>query len=118
MNKKILVVDDDEGILDAMQVLLESEGYGVEISSDGQILEKLNKNNLPDVILLDVLLSGKDGRQICRALKNKGETKNVPIIMVSAHPRAEDEVMACGANDFLAKPFQMEELLQKLVKYI
>lgn len=115
--KKILVVDDDDGILDAMQVMLESEGYEVETSLDGEILENLDKNNLPDVILLDVLLSGKDGREICADLKKKDYTKQIPVIMVSAHPNVERDVKKCGADDFLQKPFALKDLLEKVGRH-
>lgn len=116
-SRRILVVDDDDGILDAMQVMLESAGYQVETSPDGEILEHLDKNNLPDLILLDVLLSGKDGRELCKSIKERPITKQIPIIMVSAHPDAEYDVKKCGANDFLAKPFSMNNLLAKVEKY-
>lgn len=116
--KRILVVDDDDGILDAMQVMLESEGYEVEASPDGEILNNLNKNKLPDLILLDFLLSGKDGREICAMLKKKDHTKQIPVIMVSAHPNAKQDVKKCGADDFLEKPFAIKDLLEKIQKYI
>ncbi|MGH7204535.1 MAG: response regulator [Candidatus Levyibacteriota bacterium] len=118
MNKKILVVDDDEGILEAIEALLESEGYEVTLNANGEILENLRVPYLPDVILLDVLLSGKDGRELCRVLKKQETTKHIPIIMISAHPSADDSVKAIGADAFLAKPFERTELLTLIGKYI
>jgi len=118
MNHKILVVDDDEGILDAFKAMLESEDCHVETSSDGEILLHLTTNDLPALIILDVLLSGKDGRVLCRQLKNNSETNSIPIIMVSAHPSAEYDVPACGANDFLKKPFEMDIMLEKVARYM
>lgn len=113
---KILVVDDDEGILDAFQAMLESVGYDVVVSSDGSFLQDLSGKNIPDLILLDVLLSGKDGREICRVLKSQQLTKKIPVIMVSAHPGVEKSVKEAGADDFLEKPFEMGDMLTTVEK--
>ena len=117
--KKILVVDDDPDILDALQMLLEFAGYEVKTSEKGEYAENLHDTNggLPDLIILDVLLSGKDGRLICQKLKSQRDTKHIPIIMISAHPNAKQSVSAVGANDFIAKPFDMDEFLAMVVKY-
>src|SRR5438105_2034635 len=115
--KKILVVDDDPDILDAVQILLESEGYDVTTSTKGEIVKKFN-GELPDLILLDVLLSGQDGREIARALKTQDETKNVPILMMSAHPTASNNIKEYLADDFVPKPFDCEYLMSKIRTYI
>jgi len=117
--KKILVVDDDPDILDALQFMLEDAGYEVATTEKGDYAENLHDTNggLPDVIILDVLLSGKDGRLICQRLKGQEETRHIPIIMISAHPNARQSVKAVGADDFVAKPFDMDELLAKIAKY-
>jgi DNA-binding response OmpR family regulator len=117
--KKILVVDDDPDILDALQFMLEDAGYEVKTTEKGEYAENLRNTNggLPDVIILDVLLSGKDGRLICQKLKSQEETKHIPIIMISAHPNAKHSVSAVGADDFMAKPFDMDDLLATIAKY-
>ena len=117
--KKVLVVDDDPDILDALQLLLEFAGYEVKTTEKGEYAENLRDMNggLPNVIILDVLLSGKDGRLICQKLKSQEETKHIPIIMISAHPNAKQSVTAVGADAFVAKPFDMEELLAIIAKY-
>jgi len=117
--KKILVVDDDPDILDALRFMLEDSGYEVKTSEKGEYAENLHDTNggLPDVIILDVLLSGKDGRLICQKLKSQEETQRIPIIMISAHPNAKQSVSAVGADDFMAKPFDMDELLATIAKY-
>jgi DNA-binding response OmpR family regulator len=117
--KKILVVDDDPDILDALKFMLEDAGYEVTTTEKGDYAENLHDTNrgLPDVIILDVLLSGKDGRLICQRLKGQEETRHIPIIMISAHPNARQSVTAVGADDFVAKPFDMDELLAKIAKY-
>lgn len=117
--KKILVVDDDPDILDALQFMLEDAGYRVTTTEKGEYAENLHDTNggLPDVILLDVLLSGKDGRLICQKLKSQEETKRIPIIMMSAHNNARQSVASVGADDFIAKPFETDELLAKIAKW-
>jgi DNA-binding response OmpR family regulator len=109
----LLIVDDDPDILDALRFMLEDEGYRVQTSEKGDYAESLRDDNggLPDLIILDVLLSGKDGRMICRKLKSQDDTKHVPIVMISAHPDAERSVREVGADAFVAKPFSVDLLL-------
>jgi DNA-binding response OmpR family regulator len=116
----ILVVDDDLDILDAVRFMLEDEGYQVQTSEKGDYAESLHDGNggLPDLILLDVLLSGKDGRTICHTLKTRDETKHIPIVMLSAHPDAEHSVKVVGADAFVAKPFTIDLLLDTIAKLL
>lgn len=115
---KILVVDDDESILDAISLILQDSGHTVESATKGsQVYTKVHAFQ-PDLILLDVLLSGSDGRTICKKLKENPETKRIPIIMISAHPTAERSVKEYGADYFLAKPFGIDELLQAVSGHI
>jgi DNA-binding response OmpR family regulator len=110
----ILVVDDDPGILDALRFLFEDEGYRVQTSEKGDYAEALHDDNggLPDLIVLDILLSGKDGRDICRKLKSQADTRHIPIVMISAHPDAERSAREVGSDAFVAKPFAIDDLLQ------
>jgi len=113
MGNKILVIDDDPGILEALTLTLEVYGYSVETASSlKEVYEKIAKIN-PSLILLDVLLSGIDGRDICRKLKSNGK-KAIPIIMISAHPDVEKSVHDAGADAFISKPFEMNDLLAKI----
>jgi len=118
MSKKILAIDDDPDILDAIKFTLEGEGYEVTVSEKGEYAGNLQDKNggIPDLIILDVLLSGKDGRTICKNLKSKDDTKHIPIIMISAHPDAEKSSIEVGADDFLAKPFDVSVLLERVEK--
>lgn len=120
LGKNILVVDDDPDILDALQFTLEDAGYAVVTSLKGDYAENLRDGNggLPDLIILDVLLSGKDGRLICRKLKSQDETRHIPIIMISAHPGARESVKEVGADDFLAKPFDVDALLARIAHHL
>lgn len=116
--RHILVVDDEPDILEFLQVILEEEGYEVVTSQKAEFLDQLHNGGLPHLILLDVLLSGKDGREIVKYLKSQEETKAIPVIMFSAHPSAEQTARAAGADDFLAKPFDIDVLLAKIVHFL
>lgn len=118
MSKKILIVDDDKSILDSLSLVLSESGFDVETISKGEEALKAVEVKKPDLILLDVLMSGKDGREICQNLKNTESTKNIPVIMISAHPSAFKNIEKIGADDFLPKPFELEDLLKKIEKYI
>lgn len=117
MVKTILLIDDDNAILEATTILLESEGYNVVgISKADRIIAHVEKIK-PDVILLDVLLSGKDGRDIAQELKSKPTTKNIPVILLSAYSGVDQTFTKSGANDFIPKPFEIATLLNKVKKY-
>lgn len=117
MPKKILVVDDDKGIVDALTLILEDEGYSLKTTLKGDEVFAFTEKFKPDLILLDVLMSGHDGRVICAKLKSDVLTKNIPVIMISAHPAAESSVKQHGADDFIAKPFSAEDLFMKIDKH-
>ena len=117
MNKRILVIDDDVDILDALSTLLEISGFQVNTTAKGTEVYAKVKACKPDIILLDVLLSGSDGRTICKKLKDNPETKDIPLIMMSAHPSAKRASLDCGANDFIPKPFEVADLLQTIETY-
>jgi DNA-binding response OmpR family regulator len=116
----ILVIDDDPDILDAIRAMLEDEGHHVQTSEKGDYAESLRDiaGGLPDLIILDVLLSGKDGRAICRKLKEQSETNHIPIIMISAHPDAGGSVKDVGADAFVAKPFSIDDFLELVDRFL
>ena|ERR1700753_127038 len=116
MKKKILIADDDISILEAMQMILEDAEYEVMTTEDGQTVQDMY-DDLPDVLLLDIWMSGMDGVVICRHLKSQDRTKNLPIILCSANKDTQKLALECGADDFLAKPFEMMDLLDKVEKY-
>lgn len=111
--KKILVVDDDVAILEAVQASLEFDDYLVCTATDGKNAIDKAISESPDMIILDVLLSGDDGRDVARVLKSDIVTSSIPILMVSAHPNVQQTVLDAGADDFLPKPFDVNELLEK-----
>lgn len=115
--KKILVADDDQGIVDAMQILLEDEGYEVIITMDGELINKMYQQK-PDLVFLDIWMSGINGSTICQQLKTDVETKNIPVVMFSANRDTEEIAMQCGADGFLAKPFDIKDMLTIVTKFI
>lgn len=117
MSKKIMVADDDPPIVDALKLMLELEGYEVVTTVDGATAQDM-KEELPDLLLLDIWMSGMDGRDICKHLKSQDETKHIPIIMISASKDVQKSAQEAGADNFLAKPFEMDDLLAKVSKHI
>jgi DNA-binding response OmpR family regulator len=115
--KHILIVDDNSDILDSMRFVLEEADYTVTVSEKGDTVEGLllTKESLPKLLILDLLLSGKDGSTLCSLLKSYPKTRNLPIIMISAHADGKKLAVDAGADDFLAKPFDINNLL-KIVK--
>ncbi|MBD0280217.1 MAG: response regulator [Bacteroidota bacterium] len=116
--KKILVIDDDPDIITVIESLLRRQGYKVATAAQEVDAYKKVEQFVPDLILLDVLLSGVDGREICRRLKASEQFHTIPIIMLSAHPSAQKHIEAYKADDFLAKPFQVPELLQRIKHHL
>ncbi len=116
IKKKILVADDDPGILEALTYMLEDEGYEVRTSVDGNVIP-IMKDDQPDLLLLDLWMSGQNGSDICRELKSNTNTSHIPVIIISANRDTKAIAFACGADDFLTKPFEMEDLLKMVKKY-
>jgi DNA-binding response OmpR family regulator len=114
--KKVLVVDDDAGMRDATRRLLEHVGYMALTAEDGRV-GQLVIDWKPDAILLDIWMSGLDGREVCRLLKGNEATKSIPIIMFSANSDVEYIAKESGADDFIEKPFDMKTLVAKIEKH-
>ena len=113
--RRILAVDDDNDILEVLQFILEDSGYEVETLSDGHFLFEKIKGHTPDLILLDIMLGNLDGRQLCRDVKTKQETRDIPVILVSASHNVAGTMHQKGApNAFIAKPFDINELLNTI----
>lgn len=111
--KRVLVVDDNLDILNLVQLILTNNGFEVMTSPKGGDVFINTETFAPQVILLDVYLSGFDGRDICKSLKQNDKTRNIPVIMFSAHCKSDD-IIDCKADDFIAKPFDVNELVNKI----
>jgi DNA-binding response OmpR family regulator len=118
MTKKILVVDDDKDIIEPLALILETKGFRVETVMKGKLVYSKIASFKPDLLLLDILMSGTDGREICKKLKNDKKTQELTVVMMSAHPSAKKDSEEIGADDFIAKPFETEELLTMLNKHL
>ncbi|MFN3480571.1 MAG: response regulator, partial [Thermodesulfovibrionales bacterium] len=119
--KKILVVDDDEINLKLLSSILESEGYDVLTATNGPDAITSTTDHLPDLILLDIMMPGMDGYEVCRQLRLKKETDHIPVIFITALDDRESKLkgLKVGANEFLTKPVDRSELfirVQNLLK--
>ena len=117
MGKKILIIDDNSAILFVMQQALELKGYDVRISESFAGVASIEKSQ-PNLIYLDVSLLGADGRAVARELKSSAGTKNIPIVMLTAHLNADQLAEEAGANGYLSKPFELTSLWEKTATYI
>lgn len=113
----VLILDDDPEIVEALSLMLEDAGYLVRTLRSDDTLESLQEN-VPGVLLLDVWLSGRDGRDICKYLKSQSATYRLPIILISANNNIHRLAGEAGADDSLAKPFSLQEVVAKVSKYL
>src|ERR1700712_2924695 len=97
--QRILAVDDDKDILEVLQLILEDSGYEVETLADGQFLFDSIKKHQPDLIILDIMLGNFDGRELCRSVKAKKETHDIPVILLSASHAVTDSFRQNGNPD-------------------
>ncbi len=108
---RILIVDDDPDILRVMNNLLTKKGFTVDGTSCGESTFEKIEHFKPDLVLLDVLISGRDGRTICREIKSNINLKHLPVLMISAHPSAAANIKDYGADGFISKPFKVNHLI-------
>lgn len=116
IRKKILVADDNAGIVDVMKMVFENEGFDVITALNGNNILKLCEEK-PDIIFLDVWMSGVDGNDICKQIKTNDGFNNIPVIIFSASRKIKQIAIDCGADDFLSKPFELKQLLSITHKY-
>ncbi|QKY70809.1 response regulator YycF [Lentibacillus sp. CBA3610] len=113
MAQKVLVVDDEQPIADILKFNLEKEGYDVIVAYDGDEAIELAEQEIPDLILLDIMLPGKDGNEVCREIR---KTQLMPIIMLTAKDAEIDKVLGLelGADDYVTKPFSNREVIARV----
>jgi two-component system response regulator MprA len=113
MNARILIIEDDEGILKFLRRGLAYEGYQIDVAMDGQSGLIAARDNPPDLVVLDLMLPGIDGLEVCRRLRAGGD---IPILILTAKESVTDRVMGLdmGADDYMVKPFDLDELLARI----
>ena len=116
MNNKILIVEDEKDIRDLIIYSLEGKGYQTISTDDGEKAIKMLKENKPDLVILDWMLPSVSGLEICRSIRRDINTKNIPIIMLTAKITEEDKVLGLdsGADDYITKPFSTAELSSRV----
>lgn len=116
MKEKILVVEDEKDIVKMLRYNLEKEGFKVIDAGDGEDALDLAVRQHPDLILLDLMLPGMDGLEVCKALKKENKTSSIPIIMLTAKSQESDKVVGLelGADDYITKPFSPRELTARI----
>ena len=112
--KKVLLVDDERAILRVIGIKLRISGFDVLTASGGQEALDLVKTNSPDIILLDVIMPGIDGFEVLEKLRTFSE---LPVIVFSARPDNAQKALSLGANDFLAKPFDVEDMVKRIESF-
>src|SRR5678815_2230498 len=115
---RILVVDDDPDIGIMLKMMLEYKGFKAVVVDSAAKAEKILQADNIQLILMDMLLSGSNGTDVCIQLKQQPETKHIPILMISAHPNAKEICLAAGADDFILKPFDMHDILARVQSLI
>ncbi len=118
MENRILVLDDDPGVLEAIDLSLTYCGFQVRPMLSGDNVFRMIDDFEPDLIILDYLLNGRNGGEICQDLKNDPEKRNIPVIMLSAHPEAAIKNAEYGCDSFLSKPFDLDLLVREIKNFI
>lgn len=107
---RVPLIDDDETILEAVSAALDAGGHTSSCVVDAGTALATAKQFHPNLIIIDYLLSGTDGKKVIALLRSTQETKHLPIVMASAHPAVKEQAKEAGADGFLPKPFDIEEL--------
>lgn len=118
MPKKILFVDDEADIRRVMNILLKKAGYEVLVYEDDSFIKTLSESSLPDLFILDRRLGNIDALEICYFLKSNTLTSHIPVIIFSADPTVKDLYKGAGADDFIAKPFEVKHFLATIDRYL
>lgn len=115
---KILIVDDNKDICLLIENILLAEGYDIQSCSNPSEFQEKLKNAKPELIITDMLMSGFDGRTLTKEIKNNSETADIKVMLMSAHPDAEQIGKEIYADDFLAKPFEIDDLVDKVERLL
>ena len=110
--QRILVVDDDSGVLEAINIILVDSGFKVKTIMRADEFEKVMTSFRPDLVMLDIWMPKISGEELCRKIKGNDDLKKIPVVLLSASNRTEKISKKCKADDYLTKPFDMEDLIE------
>ena len=118
MSKRILIADDETDIVETLQFMLEVEGFECLTAYNGEDALNLAKREMPDLLILDVMMPKINGYKVCRLLKFDAKYKNIPILMVTARSQEEDKMIGeeTGADEYITKPFEINDVVEKVKK--
>ncbi|MDQ4075608.1 MAG: response regulator [Chloroflexota bacterium] len=118
MSSKVLIVDDDPGIQETLEAILEFEGYEVSLARDGIEALSYLEEELPGLILLDLMMPRMDGFALTQELERRGLRAALPIIVLTADGRAQEKAARLRAEDYVEKPFELSDLLDKVARLL
>jgi DNA-binding response OmpR family regulator len=120
MAYNILAVDDEPNILLSLQFLMKQKGYTVRTATNGEEALKALHAEIPDLVLLDVMMPKPDGYEVCQTIRATPAWKNIPVIMLTAKGREveKEKGLALGADDYITKPFATQELVKKIQAFL
>ena len=116
MSKRIMVVDDEIGALTLVAIMLERAGFSVLKAKDSEAALQMLNNEMPDLVILDIMMPGMDGIEFCQTLRKRNQTRDIPVFILSALTDTETKERAknAGANDFLEKPILHNDIVERV----
>lgn len=116
MSQRVLVVEDEPNILDSLNFLMKQAGFDVRLARDGDAAMRMIESEVPDVVLLDIMLPRRDGFEVCRAIRANPHWKHVHIVMLTAKGRELDrrKGLQLGADEYITKPFSNREIVERV----
>jgi len=117
MHKKVLVIEDEPIIAEMMCILLEIEGYKVISLADTERARRKLHDQEVSLVMLDLKLKGEAGQSMCQYIKSQADIKDIPVVLVSANPDLPEICQTCGADDYIAKPFDLHDFMAKVRKH-
>jgi DNA-binding response OmpR family regulator len=117
---RILLVDDDINLTELLKLVFESRGFGVTIADSGEETLEILQNELPEAILLDLMMPGISGLEVCKRIRSDPRTSNIPVIVLTAKtgPESRTELMEAGATDYLVKPIMPNDLINRIQEIV
>ena|SRR5687767_8037962 len=117
VNCTILLAEDDADILEIITIVLSTNGYNVVSVSDGSEVQQQFKNHKPKLVFLDLWMPGMNGKEVAKSLKSNAATKHIPVVLISAHASLKQVAQEVGADSFLPKPFEIDDLVKLAKQY-